>query len=123
MLGKGHNTHTYYGTVFMQSTFSFIRFSTSSLEYPKQAVYTFTVSVSREDFDQILAIKQTAQTFMLSSVSTPSLSHVTPLDRATVLHISAVQFSILDTQLTLFTFLKYFDTQATVSFTKTGSVI
>lgn len=47
--GKG-TTHTHYGTVFMQSTFSFIRFSTSSLEYPKQAVYTFTVSVSREDF-------------------------------------------------------------------------
>lgn len=100
MLGKEHNTHTHthYSTVFMQSTFSFIRFSTSSLEYPKQAVYTFTVSVSREDFAQILAIKQ-------SSVSMPSLSHVTPLVRATVLHISAVQFSILDTQLTLFTFL------------------
>lgn len=124
--GKG-TTHTHYGTVFMQSTFSFIRFSTSSLEYPKQAVYTFTVSVSREDFAQILAIKQTAQTFMLSSVSMRSLSHVTPLVRAlkkaTVLHISAVQFSILDTQLTLFTFLKYFDTVAWVSFTKTGTVI
>lgn len=105
--GKG-TTHTHYGTVFMQSTFSFIRFSTSSLEYPKQAVYTFTVSVSREDFAQILAIKQTAQTFMLSSVSMRSLSHVTPLVRAlkkaTVLHISAVQFSILDTQLTFYFF-------------------
>lgn len=90
--GKG-TTHTHYGTVFMQSTFSFIRFSTSSLEYPKQAVYTFTVSVSREDFAQILAIKQTAQTFMLSSVSMRSLSHVTPLVRALKKSYSFAHFS------------------------------